>query len=155
MQANQLLQASFEQDMRSSGLRITHVRQRLFEVLAKTNKPLSVKELVEKTDEAHFVSIYRSIDALHKAGIIKQVPRGFKNLYELSDTYRPHHHHATCEICGKSTSTHDQKLEKLMSDLSVKAGFEPTKHTFEIFGVCNLCRISRVAIPNQNPRNQQ
>lgn len=143
MQREEALQTSFEADMKKSGLRITHVRQELFTILIKSGRPLSIQELVGKAKNAHFVSVYRSIDALHKAGVLKQVPRGFKNLFELSDTYRPHHHHATCEKCGNSTSIHDRRLEQLMSQLSIEKGLEPTKHTFELFGICNSCHSSR------------
>jgi Fe2+ or Zn2+ uptake regulation protein len=140
VQTGDLLQINFEADMKRSNLRITHVRQELFSLLKQADKPLTVQELVNRSKGSHFVSVYRSIDAMHKAGIIKQVPRGFKNLFELSDTYRPHHHHATCEGCGKSTSVHDPRLELLMSRLSKNSGLKPTKHTFELFGICHECQ---------------
>lgn len=140
MQTKKLLQARFEHDLKASGLRATHVRQKLFDALRQTSRPLSIQELVDLAENVHFVSVYRSIDALHKAGIVKQVPQGFKHLFELSDTYRPHHHHATCEHCGRSVSVHNDNLEQLLIELTVQSGLTPTKHTFELFGVCSACK---------------
>lgn len=125
--------------MKQAGLRTTHVRKHIFAVLLGASQPLSIQTIVAQLPTAHYVSIYRSVDALHKAGIIKQVPRGFKNTFELSDMFKPHHHHATCESCGKSVEISDKRLEDLMRLLSVEAGLQPTRHHFELFGVCRLC----------------
>lgn len=141
VQRDDVLHTKFLADMKRFGLRVTHVRQEIFSVLKAADSPLSMQEIVRNTHGAHFVSVYRSVGALHKAGIIKQVPRGFTNMFELSDTYTPHHHHATCEQCGKSTSIHHSQLEDLMDSLTRKAGLQPTIHTFELLGICRHCQI--------------
>jgi Fe2+ or Zn2+ uptake regulation protein len=125
--------------MKQSMLRNTHLRQQLFTILLTSDKPLSIQELAPMIRNAHFVSVYRSVDALRKADIIKLVPQGFKNLFELSDAFKPHHHHATCENCGVTTEVRAPELENLMKQLSIKAGLTPTKHHFELYGVCKNC----------------
>lgn len=125
--------------MSRAKLRLTRVRQEIFDLLSQADRPLSIQELVSASNRGHFVSIYRSIDAMHRAGIVKLVPQGFKNFFELSDTYKPHHHHATCEKCGSSLEIHSPELEKLMKQLALEAGLKPTKHQFELFGVCEAC----------------
>ena len=140
MQTDKSLTTLFRKNMRDAGLRVTAVRLAIFYVLLNSSDPLSVKEIVSKVNNGHFVSVYRSINALHNARIIKLVPRGFKNLYELSDEYKPHHHHATCNKCGKSVSIHDNRLEELMMDLSRKSGIAATQHTLEIYGMCLRCQ---------------
>ena len=140
MQTKQVLQITFEQEMADASLRITHVRQKMFDLLCTTDRPLTIQEIVANIDGSHFVSVYRSVDALLKAGILKQVPRGFKYLFELSDKFHSHHHHATCESCGSSVEIHDESLEGLMNSLTLKSGLKPTKHHFELFGLCKNCR---------------
>ena len=134
------VKALFEARLRKANLRLTHVRRQIFAVLAETTKPLSVQEIIDCIDGVHFVSVYRSVDALLEAKLIKQVPQGFKNKYELSDDFKPHHHHAICERCGSSISIRSPQVEKLMKRVTVAAGLKPTKHHFETYGICQRCQ---------------
>ena len=131
---------SYQDSLRQAGLSLTKTRAALFEVLSKSDNPLTIQEIVKQIDSAHFVSVYRSIDALTKAGIVKQVSIGFKNKFELSDQFKPHHHHVTCENCGRSLSVDDERIEQLMGELTKQAGFAPTHHHFEAYGICRQCR---------------
>lgn len=140
VQTNTVERVQFEQKLKQLRLRNTHVRTQIFDTLLNSNKPLSIQELTKLVQGAHFVSVYRSVDALQKADIIKLVPQGFKNLFELSDIFKPHHHHATCEKCGTTQEVRAHELEKLMKKLSIKAGLRPTRHHFELYGECLKCR---------------
>lgn len=142
MQTEQLLQSRFEAQLKAANLRMTRVRRQLFDVLRAAPSPLSIQQMTELIAEAHFVSIYRSVDALQQAQIIKQVPQGFKYRYELSDTFKPHHHHATCEVCGISKELKSAEFETLMKQLATQAGLTPTRHHFELYGQCQNCRRS-------------
>lgn len=143
MQNNVTAQTKYSQKMRLAGLRNTHVRKSIFGILLETEKPLTIQNIVSKINDAHFVSVYRSIDSMHKAGIVKLVPQGFKNMFELSDIFKPHHHHATCEHCGRTVELQEPTLERLMIEITKKAGLTPTKHHFELFGLCSSC-VARV-----------
>lgn len=143
MQTDRSVQFIFENEMKIHNLRQTHVRKAIFDKLLISDKPISIQTISKSIDNAHFVSIYRSVDSLLKAGIVKQVPQGFKNLFELSDIFKPHHHHATCEKCGMTTEVHDERVEKLMKELTIKSGLMPTKHHFEMYGICKKCKTTR------------
>jgi Fe2+ or Zn2+ uptake regulation protein len=136
--------------LKNQKLRKTRVRLRIFSTLLSSTHALTIQEIVQFIPEVHFVSIYRSVEALQKAEIIKQVPQGFTNRFELSDLFRPHHHHATCEICGKTQEVDDAKIETLLQQLSVEAGLSPTKHHIELYGVCASCQISEPLLTSQN-----
>ena len=138
-QTQQLLQQQFEKQMKASNLRVTHVRQKLFDVLLVAPRPLSIQELTTHVDNAHFASIYRSVAALHAAHIIKQVPHGFKYRYELGDIFKPHHHHATCEGCNLTREIRSPQLEQLLSQLAKQVQLTPTRHHFELYGLCSKC----------------
>jgi Fe2+ or Zn2+ uptake regulation protein len=133
----------FREEVQNAGLRLTHNRQRIFEVLACTDRPLTVQQIAKiLSGEVHFTSVYRSVETLTQARLLREIPRGFKNYYELGEIFRPHHHHATCEQCGKSMAVNDVRIERLMRELTLRAGLMPTRHNFEMFGVCRECRRS-------------
>ena len=139
MQIDSSLMFEFENMLKSHKLRLTHVRRDIFSILLVANKPLSIQQMVGKVDDAHFVSVYRSVEAMLQAGIIKQVPQGFKNKFELSDVFKPHHHHVTCELCGMTSEVNDRRIELLMKELTLEAGLKPTRHHFEMYGTCHRC----------------
>ncbi len=137
----QEIEQLFESEMQKSGLRITRNRRAIFDTLKNAGRPLAIQEIIKMSNsEGYFTSVYRSVDAMTRAEILRIVPRGFKNLYELGEAFRPHHHHATCEKCGKSIQIHDANLEKIMNNLTINAGLKPTGHQFELFGICAKCR---------------
>ncbi len=139
MQIDESIELKFAQQLRKHRLRLTRARKEIFQKLYETNKPLSIQDIASITNGVHFVSVYRSVDLMQKAGIVKQVPQGFKNLFELSDLFRPHHHHATCKICAASKEIHDARIESLMNTLTKEAGLLPTEHHFELYGICQNC----------------
>ena len=131
---------NFKKQVAGSSLRLTKTRKQIFWVLFEAKKPMDMRAIIDKVNNAHFVSVYRSIDAMLSAGLIKQVPLGFKNTYELSDRFMSHHHHATCEICNRSWKINDEKIEKMAKELTLEVGLKPTKHHFETYGTCKKCK---------------
>lgn len=125
--------------LHAHGMRLSDAKVQVFAILGDSPEPLTIQEVVERSKDLHFVSIYRAIDSLLKAALITQVPIGFKNKYELSDSFKPHHHHVTCEQCGKSFSVQSEEVEKLMDQLTLKAGLQPTHHHLEAYGICTVC----------------
>jgi Fur family ferric uptake transcriptional regulator len=137
----QKLEQIFTDEMRRANLRITQNRRAIFRILAGSRAPLSIREILARGNRKnHFTSVYRSIETMTRAGILREIPRGFKNLYELGENFQPHHHHATCEKCGKTVVIHDENLEKLMQNLTLRADLTPTIHQFELFGICEKCQ---------------
>jgi len=131
----------FVYQLKTNGYSLTRPRRAVFSCLLNAVNPLSIQEIVAHTAaDIHFVSVYRSVDVLLKAGIITQVSIGFKSVFELSESFKPHHHHATCEVCHRSFPISDVRIEKLMRQLTRQAGLHPTKHNFEAYGICSSCR---------------
>ena len=132
-----------ENKLRQNGYRVTKTKRDIFNILLNSNKPLSIKEISTQIKNSHFVSVYRSVDIMQKSEIIKLVPQGFKNLFELSDAFKPHHHHTTCEKCGLTKEIRSENLEIILSQIALESGFRPTSHHFELFGICRSCDESR------------
>jgi Fur family ferric uptake transcriptional regulator len=137
----QELEQRFADELRRNGLRATDNRLVIFRILSGARRPLLIQEIISKGKAKHaFTSVYRSVEQMTEAGILRVVPRGFKNMYELGEAFLPHYHYATCKKCGVSVIIHDEKLEQMMSLAARKVGFLPIKHHFEIVGLCGRCR---------------
>lgn len=130
---------NFQAELKRHNLRLTQTRRQVLEVLYRATHPLTITQIAQEVESSHFVSVYRTIDALTKANIIKQVPSGFKQRFELGDVFNQHHHHAVCERCGESIEVHSAHVESLLTTLTEQAGLTPTKHYFEMFGICASC----------------
>ena len=126
-----------EEALSRVGMRPSKTKLQVFNILSDSNEPLTSVEIVNRTDGSHFVSVYRALDALVKAGVLKIVSIAHKQKYELSDTFYPHHHHVTCEECGLSVSIQHEQIEQMAEDVTRQAGMRPLRHSFEAYGVCN------------------
>ena len=104
-----------------------------------SSSPMTTKQLLTELNNYDPASVYRSINQLLTGKIIKQVPIGLKYSYELNDELKPHHHHATCELCGKTKAIDNEQIEMLLNKVTIENGLTPTKHHFEVYGICKEC----------------
>ena len=136
-QANQEL----ESILRRNHNYITRPRTLLFNALLEDSSPLSVNEIGSKTkDEISRASIYRTLETLEKLKVVKRVTISFEDKYELSDMFRRHHHHLTCEKCGRVIPIKlGDKMESTMQNFGRRHGFKTTSHEVELRGLCRYC----------------
>ena len=139
MQITPQLFSQFYAQLEAAGLRRTQTRIRIFEVLAAASAPLSIQDIIACIGSSHFVSVYRNIDRLQAAGIIKAVPQGLKYRYELSDVYKPHHHHISCTNCAAAATIDDAAIEQQINQLALNADYRLTHHHLELYGRCSKC----------------
>jgi Fur family transcriptional regulator, ferric uptake regulator len=131
----------FEDVLKKQGLNLTETRKLVFRTL-QGKEPQTMAELIEacwrQIDRA---SVYRTITLFERLGIVKRLQIGWKYRLELSDDFQHHHHHLTCQICGRTTALpEDNELEKRLSQLAAKQGFAMRDHQLEIQGICQKCR---------------
>ena len=129
----------YEEILRRNGLRSTKQKQMVFELLLKSDRPMSAQDIASSLSGINVSTVYRVLEALVKVRVAKIVPRGFKTLYEVGDMFCRHHHHVTCERCGKTVVVHSERMEWLIRELTVKAGMMPTLHHVEMYGLCGEC----------------
>jgi Fur family ferric uptake transcriptional regulator len=118
---------------------VTSPRKVLFNILLNSSSPLSVREIESKTKNiVSRASIYRALQTLKKLDIISQVRSS--NKYELSDKFSRHHHHMTCEKCGRViTIKLGDKMESAIEGFGRKHGFKINSHEVELRGLCRYC----------------
>lgn len=129
----------YKNQLKQHGLRFTELKRDLYFCLYNSDSPLTTKELIGELDSFDPASVYRSTNQLISSGIVIQVPIGLKYSYELNDKLKPHHHHITCESCGSTQAIHDIHIEALLKKVTIENGLSPTRHHFELYGICKNC----------------
>ena len=135
-------QKEYTELLRAAGMRATPGKIQLLGVLEKEPKPLTVYEIEAKLDGAmNQVTVYRSLEALHKAKIVRRVNLEHDHAHFEILAGREHHHHAICRNCGHIENievphaTHPEvealKRTKTFSDLD--------SYSLEFFGLCKRC----------------
>lgn len=130
----------YQEILQNNNSRNTNQKKDVFLLFINESRPISATFIIKSLPTINKSSIYRIVDLFIKLNIIKVIPRGFKTLYEISDIFHPHHHHITCETCGKTHSLTSNRLEKLINELSNDADMEPSHHHIELFGICKTCK---------------
>lgn len=121
------------------GLRLTAPRKQVFEALYEAEQPLMIKDIIRTCSSIDRVSIYRTLELFVQLNIAEVVPMGWKQRYELTSPFKPHHHHLYCTACGKLIDIHSQKLELLVAAIARQYDFTAAEHKFEVSGTCASC----------------
>src|SRR5919205_4058324 len=98
------LAALFE-SLRGRGERLTTARRALLTALANADDHRTAEELAAEVRAAHpaihRATIYRTLDTLHRLGVVEHSHLGHgPAVYHLADSV---HHHLVCEDCGSVT----------------------------------------------------
>ena len=134
------------EQFRKNGYKITPQRQEILQAFMdnNNNQPLSAEEVhrkvVERYPNISLDTVYRNLNVFLEIGIISKLSfREGKSRYELD--LGKHHHHLVCLKCGL-TEVIDYCPFKFLEveKIEEEKKFEITKHSFEIFGYCQLCR---------------
>lgn len=123
----------------NAGLRVTSQRLVVFKALKAATHPLSIVELVEVCPAIDKVSVYRTIRLFSGLSIVTVVTHGWKQSYELSGLFAPHHHHLICTICARAIEIKSEKIEAIIHEVADSHNFTPASHHFEVTGVCSEC----------------
>src|SRR5262245_34525548 len=126
--------------MRERGLRQTLARRCLIEALVADDAHLSAEQLSERVQasvgEVHRATIYRSLEALERAGVVEHVHLGHgPAVYHLADDL---HQHLVCEACGSVTEAPPGLLAGAQRRLA-GTGFRLRAHHFALLGRCASC----------------
>lgn len=86
------------EELHVAGSRATPGRLALLRVLEHGRGPQSVAELRKKLPALNQVTLYRALDALVSAGLVRRGENHRIAHYEYAQ--KPHHHHLVCADCG-------------------------------------------------------
>jgi Fur family transcriptional regulator, ferric uptake regulator len=130
----------FHELLRERGKSVTKPRSLLFEYLLKSG-PVPVSQFMRDNQKvADRASLYRALTMFHELGVIEDRIIRSQRMIELTDLYDAHHHHLTCNNCGKSVAITMPDIEQDLIELCRSYGFETNGHIIEASGLCADCR---------------
>ena len=125
--------------LRSARLRATPKRIRLLEVLHIMGRPLSVDALHTQVKGMDLVTVYRTMQAFVRAGLVREVR--FKDAIVRYEFAHGHHHHLVCTDCGVVEEIEACDVAPLEKNVLKHSHHFKTisEHALEFFGLCKKC----------------
>ncbi len=125
------------------GLKKSAQRDSILHVFLDTREHLSTEELhrlVKVQDPSiGYTTVYRTLKLFAECGLAAEVEfhDGIAR-YEHSLNRRTHHH-MVCMSCGESIEFFAPEVEAVEKRIGKKFGFIPSRHNFQIYGICEKC----------------
>jgi Fur family ferric uptake transcriptional regulator len=127
-------------ERRFGPLRATSQRILIHEALQKQSRPLSAEDLhaILPKDAVDLSTVYRTLDAFLKEGIVVKSFFDSRSLYHLAGT--EHRHVLVCLDCHATEEIDDCPFHELEDDVESKTDFQILYHPLELFGYCKNCK---------------
>jgi Fur family ferric uptake transcriptional regulator len=125
------------QDLRRAGLKVTHPRMRILELLEQTKSRHMTAEdiyrqLLGDGEEIGLATIYRVLTQLESAGLVlKHNFEGGHAVYELDRG--EHHDHMVDVDTGKVVEFHSDEIEELQRQIAAAHGYDIEDHALVMY----------------------
>jgi Fur family ferric uptake transcriptional regulator len=124
------------QELRNAGLKVTHPRIRVLEILDRSHGHLTAeniyKLLLEESEDIGLATVYRVLTQFEAAGlVIKHNFEGGQAVYELDRGQ--HHDHMIDVTTGKVIEFVNEDIEKLQREIAAKHGYEIADHSLVLY----------------------
>ena len=124
------------QDLRNAGLKVTHPRIRVLEILENSHEHLTAeniyKMLLEGSEDIGLATVYRVLTQFEAAGlVVKHNFEGGQAVYELDRGQ--HHDHMIDVTTGKVIEFVNEDIEKLQREIAAKHGYEIADHSLVLY----------------------
>jgi Fur family transcriptional regulator, ferric uptake regulator len=133
----------FHDHLRHVGLKHTGQRDTILRTFLETRDHLSTDELyrlVKKQDDGiGFTTVYRTLKLLTECGLASEVAFNDGVARYEHQYNRRNHHHMVCTGCGSSVEFFSTDIERIEHEIGRKHKYLTTRHTFQIYGVCENC----------------
>jgi len=126
-----------QQDLRKAGLKVTHPRMRILELLEQTRpKHMTAediyRQLLEHGDEIGLATVYRVLTQFEAAGLVlKHNFEGGHAVYELDRG--EHHDHMVDIDTGKVIEFQSPEIEELQREVAAAHGYEIEEHALVLY----------------------
>ena len=125
------------QDLRKAGLKVTHPRMRILELLERT-RPRHMtaediyRQLLDQGDEIGLATVYRVLTQVEAAGLVlKHNFEGGHAVYELDRG--EHHDHMVDIETGKVIEFSSEEIEQLQAEIAARHGYEIEEHSLVLY----------------------
>lgn len=122
--------------LKKAGLKVTHPRKRILEILETGHKHLTAddiyRRLVESGEEIGLATVYRVLNQFESAGLVaKHNFESGQAYYELDSGQ--HHDHMVCVETGKVIEFVSEEIEALQRKIAAAHGYEIVDHSLVIY----------------------
>jgi Fur family ferric uptake transcriptional regulator len=132
------LEAGMEtQDLRKAGLKVTHPRMRILEILeASDGKHMTAEDiyrrLLDHHDDIGLATVYRVLTQFEAASLVsKHNFEGGQAVYEIDRG--KHHDHMVDVDSGKVTEFVSEEIERLQREVADKHGYVIEDHSLVLY----------------------
>jgi Fur family ferric uptake transcriptional regulator len=131
-----------ERAVRHAGGRLTGPRRAVLEALLAAGGNVSAEHIADglggRLPAVELVSVYRNLDWLEQAGLVRHVHAGHgPGLYHLAG--RGEEAYLVCERCRAVVALDAERLEPVRTEIRRASGFEAHFDHFPIHGLCQAC----------------
>ncbi|HEY8009594.1 MAG TPA: ferric iron uptake transcriptional regulator [Rudaea sp.] len=125
------------QDLRKAGLKVTHPRMRILEILeASDGKHMTAediyRQLLQHDDEIGLATVYRVLTQFEAAGLVaKHNFEGGQAVYEIERG--KHHDHMVDVDTGKVIEFVSEDIERLQREIADKHGYAIQDHSLVLY----------------------
>jgi Fur family ferric uptake transcriptional regulator len=129
--------AAESQDLRKAGLKVTHPRMRILDLLGTTEKKHLTaeevyRELLDQGDDIALATVYRVLNQFESAGIVcRHHFEGGQSVYELAQ--EGHHDHMVCMETGRVIEFESPEIERLQEQIAAEHGYEIADHSLVLY----------------------
>jgi Fur family transcriptional regulator, ferric uptake regulator len=125
------------QDLRKAGLKVTHPRMRILEILeASDGKHMTAEDiyrrLLDHQDDIGLATVYRVLTQFEAAGLVaKHNFEGGQAVYEIERG--KHHDHMVDVDTGKVVEFVSEEIERLQREVADKHGYVIEDHSLVLY----------------------
>lgn len=125
------------QDLRKAGLKVTHPRMRILEILeASAGKHMSAediyRQLLEHEDDIGLATVYRVLTQFESAGLV--VKHNFESGQAVYEIDRGKHHDHMVDLdTGKIIEFVSEEIEKLQREIADRHGYTIEEHSLVLY----------------------
>ncbi len=133
----------FEEFLKSRGKRVTQQRRMIVEDIFAQHDHFNADELCDILQKAgrdvSRPTVYRTLNELVEAGLLRKMTIGSRSVYELDYGY-PQHDHLHCEKCDKLLEFQSDELIRIREEVARQFSFRVSGHRFIVYGLCEECQ---------------
>jgi Fur family ferric uptake transcriptional regulator len=131
--------------LRDAGLRISAARRLVLQTLFDADAPASAEALATRLEGSgaplDLASVYRNLETLERAGIVRHVHLGHgPGLYALAGGRE--REYLVCDRCGRVEAVEPARLDRARAVIRADLGYEARFTHFPIVGRCTSCAAS-------------
>jgi Fur family transcriptional regulator, ferric uptake regulator len=127
--------------------RYTRQQRDMVNYIFSRHSHFDADQLIDELKRASFqvsrATVYRTLNKLVDAGLLRRIELGARTCYEHDYGY-PQHEHLYCNKCHKMIEFQNPALDAIIREVCARNNFQATGHTFVIRGLCQDCNRARV-----------